>query len=536
MLPYDENMTREQALYLFKLLIFIGIYYLSATFSLTFDPVNTFASLFWLPSGISLAVLLLNGKKYWPGVLIGAFLANAANGAPLLVAFGIACGNTLEALTATYFLKKFIHIHHAMDRVTDVVGLFIFAGVVSTIFSATIGVTSLLLGDIVTSGDYLQTWIAWWVGDMVSTILITPFILVWSTRIAFIKKPLLYVEASLWAFVLVFSWVIVFQNVITKELANSPSTYWIFPPLTWAAVRFGQRWTITAILLTSIVAIVSTLQGTGPFIHTRLSDSLLSLHIFMGVIAVTSMIFAAVVSERKLLERRKDNFISMASHELKTPITSSKSYLQVLKKRFEKEKGVKAKYVVSILSKSDEQLDKLTILINDLLDVSKMHSGKLSLRQEQFNFDSFVDATIESVQPSIATHKIKKIGVVKKKILGDQNRLAQVLINLLSNAAKYSPNAKRIVVKVKSDKKNVIIQVQDFGIGMSSEVQEKIFEPFFQVQGVKRDGLGLGLHIASEIIKGHGGNIWAESKRGKGSTFSFSLPFEQSIKHRKRFI
>lgn len=519
-------MNRELLFYLGKLLIFFFLYYVTAKIGLEFDPISGFATLFWLPTGISLALMLLWGYKFWPGIALGAFLANLTADAPLFVAIGIAVGNTLEAFVGAYLLKRFIKFHTTLDRLIDVLGLLVFAGLLSTFISATVGVTSLLLGGIVTYDSYAQTWVGWWVGDMVSNLLIAPLLLVWSTRISFLRKPTQFLEAILWGLAAAVTCVIVFQDLLTKELANSPSTYWLFPPLIWSALRLGQRWTITAIVLVSLVAVWSTVQGTGPFVHNRLSDGLLSLHIFMGVIATTSMILAAVVSERKVLEKRKDNFINIASHELKTPITSSKSYVQVLRKRFQKEKDTKSQSAVYLLTKTDEQLDKLTILINDLLDLSKIQSGKLVLRQKKFDIDTFVAGNIDSFQQATKTHDIKGEGKVKKKITGDEYRLGQVLTNFLTNAVKYSPKADKVIVKLTSDKKMVTVSVQDFGMGMSVEAQKKIFEPFFQIDGVKREGLGLGLHIASEIVRGHGGTISVISKKAKGSTFSFSLPLK----------
>jgi signal transduction histidine kinase len=526
-------MKQEHLLYLLKSLIFFAGYYFTARFGLQLDPVSGFATLFWLPTGISLAVILLWGYKFWPAIAFGAFLANLTTGAPLFVAGGMAVGNTLEAVVGAYLLQHFIRIHFTFDRLIDVWGLVVFAGLVSTFIGATIGVTSLLFGGIVTYATYTQTWFAWWIGDMVSNLLIAPLILIWSTRISLVKKPGYIVESFLWMIVVIGVYFIVFDEQFRQQFVNTPRTYWIFPPLVWAALRFGQRWTITALVFISMVAVWSTLQGAGPFVDDDLTSSLMSLHIFMGVIAITSMILAAVVSERKALERRKDNFISIASHELKTPLTSSKSYIQILKKQFLKEKSKGAKSPGYILEKADAQLDRLSMLINDLLDVSKIQSGKFELRQKRFDVDSFVQEYINSFQQTSATHKVIRKGEIKTKIIGDDNRLGQVLTNFLTNALKYSPNADKIIVTVTRDQKMVTVSVQDFGIGISREAQKKIFEPFFQIDGVKREGLGLGLHIASEIVKVHGGIIMMESKKGRGSTFSFSLPLQP---HRKRLL
>lgn len=229
------------------------------------------------------------------------------------------------------------------------------------------------------------------------------------------------------------------------------------------------------------------------------------------------------ITERKKLEERKDDFISIASHELKTPITSVKAFTQILQKRFikagDEESG-------RYLSKMDTQLNKLTNLIRDLLDINKIQTGRLAFHKEIFYFDSLLDEIIEDFQ-RMTKHTIIKKGNCHLRIDADRDRLSQVIINLLSNAIKYSPQADKIFIYGEKKNGKLLFSVKDFGIGIPKEHYKKIFGRFFRGVDSKKEtfpGLGVGLYISSEIIKRHNGKIWVESREGEGSTFYFSIP------------
>jgi PAS domain S-box-containing protein len=230
------------------------------------------------------------------------------------------------------------------------------------------------------------------------------------------------------------------------------------------------------------------------------------------------------ITEREHLAKQKDAFIGVATHELKTPVTSVKAYTQILKKRF---KNAGNNESVELLQKMDLQLNKLINLIGDLLDVTKIEAGKLSFSVEKFEIAELVQEITEELQRTTERHVITVKSNIKRKINADRDRTGQVLTNFLTNAIKYSPNAQNIHVTIKENKEYITVCVQDFGVGIPQDKLSKVFERFYRVVGPKEDtypGLGLGLYISSEIIKRQGGKIWVESEKGKGSTFCFSLP------------
>lgn len=239
------------------------------------------------------------------------------------------------------------------------------------------------------------------------------------------------------------------------------------------------------------------------------------------------------IDDQKKAIEKKDEFISVASHELKTPVTSLKGFTQILQMTFEKQGNTMAE---ELLGKMDKQINKLTNLITDLLDATKVNEGKLKMDVEEFNFNELILEICEEMQRTSVTHNIEVHLQEPRQVLADKNRIGQVLINLISNAIKYSPSADRIIVTTINEADKIKLCVQDFGIGIPASQQSKLFTRFFRVSENKTNtypGLGLGLYICNEIITRHSGGINYESSEGEGSVFCFWLPAVPSPKNRK---
>ena len=237
-------------------------------------------------------------------------------------------------------------------------------------------------------------------------------------------------------------------------------------------------------------------------------------------ISTLSIVFNKLMAQIMESQKKKDEFIGIASHELKTPLTSVKAYLQVLEKI--EDKYPNKEYVQKTLN----NVNKLQQLIYDLLDVSKIQSGQLHLDINEFDIDSLIDETISSFQIVSIDHTIIRRGDrLNKTISADRQRIEQVLMNLLSNAVKYSPDAKEVIVYTSITDAEVIIKIRDFGIGIPEEERDKIFDRFYRTKGmsVLISGFGLGLYICRDIIQRHHGEIWAQGE-DVGTSFIFSLP------------
>ncbi len=230
---------------------------------------------------------------------------------------------------------------------------------------------------------------------------------------------------------------------------------------------------------------------------------------------------AKLFEEVKTLNEKKDEFIGLASHELKTPLTSINGYLQILSRLKTDEQSQK------FVNKALLQVQKLTTLVNDLLDVSKIEAGKLKLSIDEFDIRDVVEDAIELIQHTTDKYKITlETDVESCMVNADSQRIEQVMINLLTNAIKYSPGTDMAKVLLSCTESEVKVGVRDFGMGIASDKLIQIFSRFYRVDDASPNisGLGIGLYLSSEIITRHNGKLWAESEINKGSTFWFTLP------------
>ena len=235
-------------------------------------------------------------------------------------------------------------------------------------------------------------------------------------------------------------------------------------------------------------------------------------------------VFNNLLQQVKENQQRKDEFISIISHELKTPLTSVKGYLELMDTMEDRQPNKQ------FVQKGLQNVKKLETLIRDLLDVSKIQSGQLQLNVKEFNLDDLLEETIDAIQMVSTSHQIIWENHLNDEIvIADRHRIEQVLTNLLSNAIKYSPGEKRVFVVSKKTDSEIIIKVKDFGIGVPREEQINIFERFYRSKDMSVTilGFGLGLYICKDIITRHDGKIWVESEE-RGSAFYFTLPLKKT--------
>jgi two-component system sensor histidine kinase VicK len=230
------------------------------------------------------------------------------------------------------------------------------------------------------------------------------------------------------------------------------------------------------------------------------------------------------ITERKLDENRKNDFIAMVSHELKTPLTSTKAYVQMLSAKAAKSGDY---FTSGVLDKIDMQVNKMNTLIKGFLDVARIESGKIHLNQQVFGLHELLTEVVEEATLLTHSHDISIHDCEDVMVEADRDKIGQVINNFITNAIKYSPKGKRIVLSCKSDSHTVQISVKDEGIGIKPQDVDKLFERFYRVDSKHTktiSGFGIGLYLCAEIIRRHNGKIWVESETGHGSTFSFCLP------------
>jgi len=528
--PSDESSRRPQrkSFVLIPILGLAAVYFFLGRLGLSFATVGKSVTLVWPGTGISLVALLLFGFRLWPGVALGAFLVNALTGdVPLPSAVGIAVGNTLEAVVGVYLLKR-AGFRSSLERVRDVAMLAAFAAGLSTTASATFGSLSLWLGGVIPKAHLAPTLRVWWLGNLMGDLILAPLLLAAIERDSR-RRPLPPWREAVVLFVSLLAISLVVFGAFHFPSSQLLHPYVVFPVLLWAALRYRVRGAAGANFVVSCTSVWATVSGIGPFSGGTLGENLFQVQSFMAVAALTSLLVGAAAAERWRAIHARDQFLSMASHELKTPLTPMKLQIHLLRRTLEGEPPEKlVKHVEKKLAIFDKQVDRISMLVDELLDVSRVESGQLLLNVEKLDLGALVRETVEAFSGELALAGCSVDLRIDGTVTGswDRFRIQQVVSNLLTNAMKYG-GGRPIFISVASDapRNTATISVSDRGIGIPEERQKVIFEAFERSTYAPRvGGLGLGLYIVSKIVEAHGGEIKVSSKLGVGSTFTVELP------------
>jgi signal transduction histidine kinase len=535
------GIVRHRLAYLTTILGLAAVYFVAARLGLMMDAVGGFATLVWPPTGIALAAVVVLGYRAWPGVFIGAFAANLSTGAPLLAALGIGVGNTLEAVVGAYALGRIPGFRPSLDRLRDVVGLIVLAAGLSTTVSATIGVSSLYLAGIVPPQQAWEAWRSWWLGDLIADLVVAPVLLVWATTPRIRLPTRQRLEAAGVAASVVAVNLFVFGAPVAVATATLRRGYLVFPPLIWAAVRFGQQGVVMATFLTSLVAVWGTASGYGPFAQPVLHESLFALQTFMAIVATTFLVLGASIAERRHAaeslrrahatvaeaNRAKSEFLAVMSHELRTPLNAILGYVELMAIEIGDRVTERQRTYLSRIRSNQRHL---LSLIDDVLSFAKVEAGRRSLTTQTIRVCEVLGALESLVEPEVRRKELSFALAPCDPALAaqaDPEKLRQILLNLVDNALKFTGAGGRVGVGAAREGDMIRIWVSDTGIGIAPDQLEHVFEPFFQVdRGTTRryPGIGLGLAIARDFARTMGGEVRLESQPGRGSTASLELP------------
>lgn len=281
--------------------------------------VNPSASPVWAPTGIAIAAFVLGGGRVWPAIFAGAFLYNFTTAGSLATSAGIALGNTLEGAIGAGLVQRYANGAHAFDRGRDVVRFVVLAGLLATTVSPTVGVTTLAFGGYAKWSDYGPIWLTWWLGDATGAILVAPVLILWGQRRRIRWGSIQVVE------VLALVTAILVVSALAFGPLGGPSLGFLsVPVLIWAALRFGPRLAATAVALVSIVALLQVSATLDDLVPDERNAQLLLLQVFMGVVAVTTLVLAAVVAERRRSEARMEELATT------DPLTGLANYRQMV--------------------------------------------------------------------------------------------------------------------------------------------------------------------------------------------------------------
>jgi signal transduction histidine kinase/CheY-like chemotaxis protein len=534
-----SKLGRWQALALGGLAI---VYFLAGKFGLHFASVHASASAVWPPTGIALAAMLLAGRRTWPAIFVGALLVNYTTSGSTLSSLGIAVGNTLEATVGAWLVARYAGGARAFERPLDFLRFVVLGGLVGTAVGATIGAATLVSTGEAAAATFGAIWLTWWFGDAAGALIVTPLLVLWSKQNDFARLRTQAFEAVLLLVVVAATGALVLAHA---ELSRHPLPFVCIPPLIWAAFRFGQREVATSVALLSAIATWATVHGIGPFTTGNDNESLLLLQSFMGTIAVLTMFVAALVWERKAIERErsvllereraaraeaemashaKDEFLAMLSHELRNPLAAIANAAQVLSAP-----AIPDGYATRAVEIVNRQTRHLSRLIDDLLDIARVSSGKILLARQKLNLADIVEGcrTLLSSGGRLDQHRVV-FDLGPAWVRGDPARLTQVADNLLMNAIKYTPPDGQIEVRTWTDQDEVVLRIRDNGAGIAPELLPRVFDLFSQGTSTldrAQGGLGLGLALAHRLVLAHGGRIEAASPGpSQGSTFTVYLP------------
>lgn len=566
----EESAVRRPAmqsfLYAGQLGVLVVLYFATAKMSLSLAIPPGYATAVWPPAGLALAALLLVGNRLWPGIWLGAAAVNFTVQGSTVSAALIGTGNTLEALVGAALLRSYIGVPRTFDRSEQVFKFVALAAAASTV-AATFGVASIAIEGESTWSSLATNWWTWWQGDISAIIVITPLLLCWTDRAA----PRWPVRKKIEALVVTFALAVVGYGVFgssgaTRDFHALP--FVTLPIIVWAAFRFDQRGVTAAITALCALAIAYTVFGQGPFSSGSTNVSLLLLLAFICAVAMTGLVISAIVGElRRALEalrcshdeleqrvasrtqeleaanrslqeeirriemlerseRRINEFLAMLGHELRNPLAPIRNALDLMRIRSVGDST--HEWSRNII---DRQVMQLTRLVDDLLDVGRITSGKIVLRKEPVEMNAAVLRAVESCQPQIdARRHTLELLLSREPLLvdGDLVRLSQIVLNLLNNAVKYTPDGGKIQIALEHEGDCALVRVKDTGIGMSASLIPVAFDLFVQEKhslSRTEGGLGVGLTVVRHLVQMHGGSVTARSGgAGMGSEFVVRLP------------
>ncbi len=541
-----------------KLILVLGAaYFVTARLGLLLAIPGGHVTPVWAPSGIALAALLLCGWRVWPGIWLGSFAANLWDfvGSPMSLATDIATSATLgagasaAALLGAQLLFRYVGQRSPLERVRDVWAFLALGGALSCLVSATVGVTALCLGGFAPWSAYGQVWLTWWVGDTLGVFVVAPLLLAWYRPTLSVPRTV-WLEAACWFGLLITASFYVFVQG-TLPFSGKPLAFVIIPFLIWPALRFGARGAATAVAVIAVVAVWGTTRGVGAFSVGTSTESLLLLGLFVGVVVVTALYIAAIVSEREQAEhalvtaketaeaanRAKSAFLAAMSHEIRTPMNGVIGMIQVLQ-----QSSLKSSQSEIVKVINDSALALLGI-VDDVLDFSKIEAGQFEVEHEPMSVAAVVEGACDTLD-HLASNKGVELTLftdplLPEPALGDAARLRQVILNLAGNAIKFSSGQERTArvavrataVAMDSTSPAFEISIADNGIGMDEETLSRLFEPFAQADMTttrRFGGTGLGLSISRRLVHLMGGDIEVQSQPGKGSVFKVRLPSERA--------
>lgn len=538
--------------------VLAAVYAFAAKIGLSLAVVNPSVSAVWPPSAIGLGAMLVLGPSCWPGVFAGAFLINLHAGlarrefglaACVLSALAIATGNTLEAAAGAWATNRFAGGKRAIERAADLLKLAIFAGLLGTMISASVGVLSLRAAGMLPGADAAAAWLTWWLGDASGILIGTPLILAWLAVPPHRFKGGVPEAAALTVLFGGTVWLVFLEQ-------SHPIAYLVIPGAVWTACRFGTRGSGVAVLVMACAAVAGTVNGRGPFAIGRGGADLLILQGFLATIAVSSCAMAALVWERERAEselrRSRDSLEAEVDRRTRELVQSQKM------EAVGRLSGAVAHEFNNVLTgviglaeiiRQDAAAGSQTASDAEDIVVACRRGGALAGRLLSMTRRGADKKPVDLNETASASSKILRLALGAKiefsldldprtpPVLAAPDQLEQVLLNLCLNARDAIAGTGKITLSTRAESARelrvvshgvlapgdyAVLTLSDTGAGIPEDIRPMIFEPFFSTKKAGQ-GTGLGLSVVFGIVEDHKGAIDLDSRPGR-TEFRLYLP------------
>jgi signal transduction histidine kinase len=556
----------------FQIILVALCFYAAACLGYFLTFTNTTALPAWPPSGIAFALIILLGRRAWPGITIGSLVANLMaywNHAPggaqsiIFISVSIAIANTVEALIGNYLVRRWIQDLYPFKNTKNTFR-FLFVTLLMCLVGASIQTTSLFFNHIITGTEFLRAGISGWIGSVVGILLFTPFILsiAHQNSIRLTSDKLLEIGICL---ILASCVIALLQLDYFHTTLERSLPFLVLPFLLWVAFRFDLLVAMSGVLAVSLLSLYYTIHGVGPFLLYEPYHSMLLLQIFIGVLSISIIVLSSTVTEReaaqiklvefnesletKIQERTQalsdeinirkqaeerlqqtnselskrntelDNFVYSVSHDLRAPIASVLGLINLARK--DNESAMKDVYL-ELMYKSAQQQDHF---IKEILDQSR--NARLDVKREEIFFQPIIEETFSQLRYATSNGQaVEKIVAVKqdKAFFSDRWRMKVILNNIISNSIRYRNGRDPVIkVNVAVENEGVFVEIEDNGKGIAQEHLSNVFRMFYRATD-DGAGSGLGLYIVKEAIDKLNGSIRIDSEEGRGTKITMQIP------------
>lgn len=510
-------------IYLVRVVALAVLYVAAAKLGIELDVAHGVITPVWIPSGLSLAALLLFGYSMWPGVVVGAFIANATSDLEISLAAGIAVGNTLEAVVGTYLLHR-AGFQRTLRRARDVLAFVILGAFAATAVSATNGVAILWLDGVLSRSEVVADWFLWWFGDAMGVLLVTPALLAWAAQRSEPRRAR-WLEGAILVALLVGTSSIVFLGGSWRY------PHVLVPLLVWATLRFKDVGAATAVLIIGVIGTIGTVDGAVPIGGATPTQSVQILQALIAVVGVSMFMIAAALlelegaqaDEREAIEQLramdevKNTFMSAVSHDLRSPLTTMGALADVLAKRVD---ALSREETLDALGRISDSAVRANRVLTNLLDVDRISRGAVEAARSEVDLGDLAARVAFALDPD-GRHIELPTDHVSAWV--DEGLTERILENLLLNSIRHTPEGARIWVHVSKQGEDTLLSVEDDGPGVPDHLKEAIFEAF-QRGHARASGTGVGLYLVAQFAGLHGGRAWVEDRFDGGAAFKVLFP------------